>query len=362
LTNILSKHWRLVVLVLGIILVFWVLYLLRTVILPFAIGLVLAYLLMPVISWMERSLPRRGKWLGFKRVFSTLVVFIVLLAIVAAFSYFIVTAVIDASVILLQNAPNIVSRSFYQIQQWFEVIREQLPPEIRHELDRTLIEGGVMLGRGIQDALLGSISSVPRTFSTILGFAALPFFLFYIMKDSEKLKKGISSMLTPGIAEHARNIVSIVERVLGQYIRAQLMLGLIVAYFAFVGLLLLGVPFAPVLAVLAGITELIPTLGPWIGGGVSVIVTLAVAPEKALWVAALYLGIQLVENNLLVPRIQSAYLHIHPAIMIVLLVLGAYIAGFWGLLLVAPLTATVVEIFKYVNRRYQEENIVQATE
>ncbi len=130
----------------------------------------------------------------------------------------------------------------------------------------------------------------------------------------------------------------------------------------FVGLLLLGVPFAPVLAVLAGVTELIPTLGPWIGGGVAVIVTLAVAPEKTLWVAILYLSIQLVENNLLVPRIQSAYLHIHPAIMIVLLVLGAYIAGFWGLLLVAPLTATAVEICKYVNRRYQEEKAVQATE
>ena len=76
----------------------------------------------------------------------------------------------------------------------------------------------------------------------------------------------------------------------------------------------------------------------------------------------LFLVIQLVENNFFVPRIQSAYLRIHPAVMVVLLVVGAYIAGFWGLLLVAPLTATVVEIYKYVRRQYQVSRSSQQPE
>ena len=122
------------------------------------------------------------------------------------------------------------------------------------------------------------------------------------------------------------------------------------------------VPFAVALALLAGLTELIPTLGPWIGGGVAVIVTLAMAPEKAIWVAVLFVGVQLVENNLLVPKIQSAYLRIHPAIMILLLVFGAYIAGFWGLLLAGPLVATLVEIFKYVRDCYQAQRLLEVAE
>jgi len=349
-----GKHWRLASLVLGIIIALWVLYLLRAAILPFAVGLVLAYLLVPVVSWLERKLPRQGSWLGFKRVFSTLVAFMVLIGLVGGFSYFIVTAVVDASMVLLHNAPYFIGQSLYQIQEWLEGLRQLFPPEIRQEVDKTLLEAGVALGNSIRDAFLGGISAVPRTFATILGFAALPFFLFYIMKDSEKLKKGFYSALTPGSAAHARNVVAIVERVLGRYLRAQLMLGLIVAYFAFIGLLVLRIQFAPALAILAGATELIPTLGPWIGGGVAVIVTLAVSPEKAIWVALLFLAIQMVENYFFVPRIQSAYLRIHPAILIFLLVLGAYIAGFWGLLLAAPLTATAVEIFKYVRRQYQE--------
>lgn len=360
--KIFGKHWRLVSLVLGIIILFWILYTLRIVIFPFVLGLVLAYLLLPLISWLERNLPRRGKWLGFKRASSILIIFILLTGLIGVFSYFIVTAVIDAAVVLLESAPTFIGQSLAQVQKWLEVVREQLPPEIRYEVDKALLEAGVGFGNLIRDAFIRGISFVPRNFSVVLGFAALPFFLFYIMKDSEKLRKSFYSALTPGLAEHAKNIILIVERVLGQYIRAQLMLGLIVAYFSFIGLWIISTQlapklssFVPALAILAGITELIPTLGPWIGGAVAVVVTLAIAPEKVIWIVVLYLGIQLVENYFFVPRIQSAYLHIHPAVMIVLLVLGAYVAGFWGLLLVGPLTATVVEIYKYIHQCYQIE-------
>jgi len=361
-TNILTKHWRLVTLVLGIIVVFWILYLLRMAILPFVLGLVLAYLFMPAISWLERKLPRQGKYPGFKRVFSIVIIFLILLTIIAAFSYFIATAVINASLTLMESAPYFLGKSMYQIQQWLEGIREQFPPEIRQEVDKALLEAGVALGNSIRDALSKSISFVPQTFTIFLGLAALPLFLFYALKDSEKLKRGLYSTLSPGIAEHTKNIINIIERVLGRYIRAQLMLGLIVAYFSFIGLLILKIPFAPVLAILAGIGEIIPTLGPWISGAVIAIITLALAPDKVIWVIVLFLAIQLLENSLLVPRIQGGYLRIHPAVMIVLLVLGAYLAGFWGLILAGPLAATGVEVYKYIRQCYQAEKLEKPTD
>jgi len=357
LTNALAKHWRLVALVLGIIVFIWVLYLWRTFVLPFAIGLVLAYLLGPVVFWLEKLLPPRNKWPGFKRVFSVVVIFILLIALIGGFVYIVVTAVIDASISLVQSAPYFIGQSVLRVQQWIEGVIENLPVEIQEELSRELIEGGVSLGKSIRDTLLRSISSIPSNFSMFLGFAVLPFFLFYLLKDSDRLKKGLSSGLPASVAWHGRNVVVIIERVMGRYIRAQLMLGLIVGYFSFVGLLLLKIPFSLALALLAGVGEIIPTLGPWIAGVVAVVVAIAIAPEKAIWVAVLYVGIQLVENNLLVPKIQSAYLRIHPAVMIVLLVFGAYIAGFWGILLIGPLTATLVEIFKYVRDYYRPQNL-----
>ncbi len=345
----LGRHWRLLSFILGLIIVFWLLYALRSAIIPFVIGLVLAYLLLPIILWIERKLPRRDKWWQTKRVSLIILLFIVILGFVGLFSYFIVTTVIDAFIVLLENAPEYISRGLLTLQQWAEGIRQQLPPEMRQQVDELMLEAGAALGNFIRDAFTRGISFLPGTFSLLLGFGALPIFLFYILKDSEKLSKSFYSALSPWVAEHTKNIVSIIERVLGRYIRAQLMLGLVVAYFVFIGLLILGLSsVAPALAAFAGITELIPILGPWIGGAAAVIITLAIAPEKVIWVALLFLVVQLLENNLLVPRIQGGYLRIHPAIMVVLLVLGAYIAGLWGILLIAPLTATIVEIYKYV--------------
>jgi predicted PurR-regulated permease PerM len=355
LTNTLIKHWRLVALVLGIIVFIWVLYLVRTFILPFAIGLVLAYLMMPLVSWLEKSLPPRNRWPGFKRVFSVVVSFIVLLAIIGGFFYVVVTAVIDASVKLIESAPYFIGQSVLQVQEWIDNIISKLPVEMQEELTQEVIEGGISLGKTIRTTLMGAVSSIPGTFNLILGFAVLPFFLFYILKDSEKLKRGLSSALPENIVWHGRNVVNIIENVLGRYIRAQLMLGLIVGYFTFVGLLILDVPFPLALALLAGVGELIPTLGPWLAGAVAAIVALAMAPEKTIWVVILYLAIQLVENNLMVPKIQSAYLRIHPAVMIVLLVFGAYVAGFWGILLIGPVVATLVEIFKYIREHYHPQ-------
>ena len=228
----LIKHWRLVSLILGIIIVLWVLYLLRIVVLPFATGLVLAYLLMPLVSWLEVKLPPRDKWPGIKRVFSVLVSFLLLLCIIGGFFYFVLTAVIDASVALMESAPYFIGQSMLRIQEWFQGVIADLPVEIQQEVTRELVEGGVSLGRYIRDVVMGAISSIPSTFGMLLGFAVLPFFLFYIMKDSEKLNKGLTSALTPGITRHGRNVVNIIERVLGRYIRAQIMLGVIVAYFS----------------------------------------------------------------------------------------------------------------------------------
>ncbi|OGO24909.1 MAG: hypothetical protein A2144_13385, partial [Chloroflexi bacterium RBG_16_50_9] len=332
----------------------------RIIILPFATGLVLAYLLMPFVSWLEKSLPPKGKWQGFKRVFSVLLAFVLLICLIGGFLYFIITAVMDASVKLLESAPYFFGKSLYQIQDWFNNIIKGLPLEIQQEVNRELVEGGVALGQYVRNVFTGLVASIPGTFTMILGFAVLPFFLFYIMKDSERLKKGFVAAFTPGVAVHAWNVVKIVEKVLGRYIRAQIMLGIIVAYFTFIGLIVMKIPYAVALALLAGVAEVIPTLGPWIGGAVAVIVTLAMAPDKVIWVAILFLGVQLLENSLLVPKIQSAYLHIHPAIMIFLLVLGAYVAGFWGLLIIGPLTATIVEIVKYVRDHYQAQKLLES--
>jgi len=354
-----------------LVIVFGFLYALRSAIIPFVLGWVLAQFLMPVISWVERKLPGQEKWQQAKRVSLIILVFLITLGLIVFLSFFVATAVVNAFLALVKHAPQYIAGGVLTLQNWAEVFRQQFPPEMSQQIDQFVLDAGLAVGNVIREAFLKGVSIIPTTFSLMFGFAALPLFLFYILKDWEKLSRSFYSALSPWVAEHTKNIISIIDGVLVRYFRAQLLLGSIVAYLCFIGLygifwLVSGnvdyaVRFAPALAAFAGVTELIPILGPWIGGAAAVIVTLAIAPQQAIWVALLFLLVQLLENNLLVPRIQGAYLRVHPAMAIALLVLGAYLAGFWGLILAIPLTATIVEIYKYIRQTVKEGEVEEVT-
>jgi len=355
-----TKHRGLIVFSLAIIALFFAIYALRLAILPFVVGLALAYILIPFITWAETHLPRPGRYMRLKRVSLVLFCFIVIIGLTGTFIYVFSTALVNSFQSLLTAAPEYLSGSFGQIEAWLDRVVSSLPPDISSQIDEVLQNAGETFRDTVNSAFQTGVGEIQNLFSVVLGFAALPIFLFYFLKDHEVVNRGFYAAFSPWLGTHVRNIVEIIERVLGRYIKAQLLLGAIVGYITFLGLFALDIADSGLilaLALLAGVTEMIPTVGPWIGGIVAVVFTLSAAPEKVVWVAVLYLGVQLVENNLLVPRIQGGYLRVHPAIAIMLLVIGAYIAGFWGLLLAVPLTATVLEIVKYLRGSARAEEI-----
>ncbi|MBC8273916.1 MAG: AI-2E family transporter [Chloroflexi bacterium] len=346
--SIFRRNWRLILFVLGIVIAFWLVYTLRSVLLPFICGLVLAYLLYPIVSWLERKLPVKGRWLSTRRASLVAGLFIIILVIVGIFVFYIATGVIGSFSSLIKNAPQYFSEGLQTLRGWLDSFQRWLPPELQQQFGGSFHDAGTTLGNAMRNAFGKGISYISGTFGFILGFVALPVFLFYILKDWEKLSSGFYSAFSPQMARHVRGFVAVIDKVLGRWIRAQLMLSVTVAVLCFIGLAALGITLAPALAVLQGIMEFVPILGPWIGGAVGVIVILAIAPQKVIWAIIIYLAVQLLENIFLVPRIHGSYLHIHPALILVLLTLGAFIAGLWGIILIVPLTATIVEIYKYV--------------
>ncbi|MCC6628114.1 MAG: AI-2E family transporter [Chloroflexi bacterium] len=190
-----------------------------------------------------------------------------------------------------------------------------------------------------------------RTANGIVGFLVIPIWLFYVLKDQERGSRFFYSLFPPTIRPDARAIAGIVDDVLMRYIRGQLLLGLAIGIASFVFLVLFGVPYALVLAVVNGLFELVPIIGPWLGAIPAVLVTLAVAPEKVPLVILFYIVLQQVENTLLVPKIQGDAVDLNPAILIVALVIGGSVAGVWGLLAAVPLAAIARDVFIYLHRR-----------
>ena len=357
-----KRNRRLIFFVLGITVVFVLLGVFWDVLLPFICGLVLAYLMYPIIAWLERKLPVQGKWSSARRTSLIAIIFILLLVVIGLFTFYMITGVISSFAILVKNAPQYFTEGLQALQDWFEGFRKSIPLSAQQQVEDAIQNLGTTLGTAMKSAFGKGLSAVAGTFGFILGFVALPMFLFYVLKDWEKLSSSFYSAFSPQVAKHVRGVVGVVDNVLGRWIRAQLMLSAVVAILTFIGLSALGITLAPALAAFQGIMEFVPVLGPWIGGAVGVVVTLAVAPDKVIWVVIVYLAVQLLENILLVPRIHGGYMKIHPAMILVLLPLGAFIAGMWGIILIVPLTALAVQLYKYARQNLIAQEIEQASE
>ena len=357
---LIRRHWQLIVFTLGIVFVFWLLWVLRSVLLPFIVGFIIAYLLLPIIRWVEKHLPGTGKKLKLKqliRISIIVVVYLLSLAVIGLVIFYIITIVSKALGTLTQDASQIIPNGLVAITQWLKSLPILSPPSIQQQIDAYSAQAGAALPDVLKDFLTRGVKIVQTSAGMILGFIIMPIFIFFILKDWDRLRDKSYAVLPLWMQTHAKSIFSILQNVAMSYIRGQLLLGLTVGLCAYVLLMILRIDFALPLAIFAATTELVPMIGPWLGGGLAVVVTLATAPEKVIWVGLGYLLIQLLENNLLVPKIQGSQMEIHPAFIIVLSVLGAYFAGIVGFIIVLPLTMTIIKIFKYLRDSARDGSI-----
>ena len=354
---IIRKHWRLIVFVLGLLFVFWFLWVLRSVFLPFIVGFILAYLLLPLIRWVERRLVRKGKrhkLIHIQRIAIILVIYLLALVAIVLATFYIITLVGDAMGTLTQDTAQIIPHGLDVIRQWLKSSPLLSNPLIQTNIDVYMDKAEAAAPGVLDDFLTRGVKGIQASSSLILSFIVMPIFMFFILKDWERLRDKMYAALPHWAREHTKCVFSILQNVLGRYIRGQLLQSLAVGLCAYALLLILRIEFAVPLAVFAALTEVVPTIGPWLGGGLAVLVTLATAPEKVVWVALGYLLIQLLENSLLVPRIQSAEMEIHPAFILILSLLGAHFAGLVGFILVLPLAMTVIKIFAYFRESLHE--------
>ena len=196
--NIFKRNRTLVFFLIGLVIVLALLYILRSAILPFVIGIVLVYLLLPAITWVEKKLPYKGKGLEAKRIFLIILSFIVVLALVSLLVYLIVTVVADSFSALISSAPEYITQGLNTLQEWFESFRQILSSGQRQQVDEAISEIALKLSTWLQNAVVSGLAFIPETFSMLFGFFALPLFLFYILKDSRKLSESFYSFFSLG--------------------------------------------------------------------------------------------------------------------------------------------------------------------
>ncbi len=353
---------RFVWLLLGLIVICILLYQLRNALLPFIVGGAFAYVLDPFVSWLERRTPWMSSRPELKRVILIALIFIITFIIAVIVAIAGVTILISEIQAFVVDLPNIIQSSRATFDSLNSRLTVNIPPELSGMIeDLTQSIGSILIdaGRGLAASAVNVLS---QTMSLMLGLAMVPLILFYLLKDRENVISGMLNTLSPGPRKHTRNVIHILNGVFSSYIRGQLILGLVVGTFVFLGLWLLGVRYAPVLGLVAGVFELIPVIGPWLGAIPGLIVVLATAPEKFIWVALLYLAVQLLENSLLVPRIQSESLNLHPVMVLAALIVGSEVAGLWGIILGPPIAAAARSVLLYFLSEWRKEDAAKTSD
>ena len=337
------------------IVVVLILYLFRGAFIPFIFGGILAYMFHPVVKAVEGLMPWRRRRPGLSRTIAILIICGNFLGVVAGVLAIVIPPALGEGRDFIASAPEFYSRARATVERWNQEYATRVPEDVRNTFEDALTNFGNAVMRQVEAALKGTIGTLSSAFGFFIGLAIIPVFLYYLLKDREALAEGVSATFPAAIRPHALSILDIVNRVLGAYVRAQLLLGLVVGTMVFLGLFFLRIKFSVLLAIIAGFTEFIPIIGPLLGAIPGILVTLATSPEKTIWVVLVYVGVQQLENSLLVPRIQGQSLNIHPIVVMVVIVVGSQIAGLWGIIVGPPLAATAIAVVKYFRQEWDRE-------
>jgi len=358
-----SRRNRLILVLALVLFVATVLWVARDALAPYIAAFALAYLMLPAVNRIENLLKmlfqhlfrRRDGAPRAARIIAILLVYLLTAGLIVLFFYLVVPVIVQQFEVLWNSRFQLAEQGQALVESVVLWYQRSVPANLQAQLASLIQQAAGTVARGLQSGLTRTLSFVTNTFGFILGLVVIPFFLFYILYDQAKAMRGALNLIPPRFRTDAINLVRIVDDILGAYLRGQLLLCVFIGVMATVGLTLLGVRFPAVLGLAAGVFEILPFIGPILGLVPAVIVAVIQAPLLGLWTVLLFLGIQQMENLFLVPRISGRAVKLHPAVIMVVLVLGNQIAGFWGLVLAVPVTAIIRDVFKYLYLRCQDE-------
>lgn len=191
-----------------------------------------------------------------------------------------------------------------------------------------------------------ALSVTGKIFSGVFSILTVLVISFYLMLERKMLKRQFTTLWSKKYQENILKTIAQIENKIGLWMRGQLVLSFTIGFCTWVGLTLLGLPFALPLALLAGILEIVPTIGPIISAVPAIIVALTISPGVAISVVVFYVLLQMLENNILVPKIMQKAVGLNPIVIIIGVLIGSKFLGILGALLAVPFIAMILIIIK----------------
>ena len=321
-----------------------------TILSPLFIGIVIAWLLDPLVTWLSKN--------GLKRTYATILVFLSFISLIVLFLVLMIPALVDQVNEFISSAPNILN----YISEWGVGIFDKLSNA--YEYDFTTVKEQIYSS---SSNLLSSITvDLPNT---IINFASslissglniiFGFFIaFYMLFDFNNIRKHIFSLIPKKLHSDAITLTDNLNKTLKNYVQGTLLIMVILFIFQSILLSFTGLSSPMLFGLFCAVTNVIPYIGPYIGGIPAVVVGFTISPVTGVAVLIAVVIAQLLESYFLNPIVMSKTMKLHPVtIMIGLLIFGHFF-GMLGMILATPIISCFKIVFTFFNEKYEILNMI----
>jgi len=352
-----------------LVLLIWFLYFVKDVVLVVLVAVIIASGLEPLISWFNKH--------KISRLPASIISYLGILGIFAGLVFFFVPPVLDEAVSLLTDLPkylesttlwnplNISSESVSTSQKVVQTLSDginnpsQLVRDTQNQIQTNISATNFGLGdlvKSIQDASSnvssGFVKIVSAIFGGLLSFVFIIVLSFYLLVQEDGVTNFLR-LVTP--FKYEKYIIDLwkrSQRKIGQWMQGQFLLAIIVAVLLYLGLMILGIKNALLLAVLAGFMEIIPVFGPVLSAIPAILIAFVSGGfTSVILVSGLYVIVQQFESHLIYPLVVKKVVGVSPVIVILALIIGAKLAGFLGIVLSVPMVSALMEFVEDIEKR-----------
>jgi predicted PurR-regulated permease PerM len=327
-----SVAWAFVGLAVAIAIIGWVAWKVAVIFPPLILAGAIVFILNPFITLLQRR--------GIPRLAGVAMTYFGFLAVAVLIGLVMYPAVHDQGENLAARWPQIRMK----MERWVDDRAESLKGT-PFEFDRQKVtEAFSNTDLSVRDQIDRVAKVGVKVFHVLLVMILTPIFAFYLLVDLPHLKRVADGLIPDAARPEVLLLARRMNAAVGGFFRGQLVVALIVGTLASIGLLIIGLPFWLLIGMVAGFFNMIPLIGPYIGGAPALVIALTTRePITAVWVVMVMVAVQQIDNHFISPLVMHRVVKLHPVLVMLALLLGGTLGGFFGLLVAVP-TAAIFKI------------------
>lgn len=308
----------------SLVLLIAILTMMKNIFVSFLLAFVIFYILSPVVNYLERK--------GFSRQWATTVPFLFMTTALGILVNIFLPTLISQMVLLKANSPKYVeatTKFFYDLESQVTAFASPIYPlELKGQIQPKLMDFAQGIFNNLPDYLSQSITV----------FLLTPFLAYFMLLDGQDFRRKLLTLVPNNLFELALHLNYQINEQMGGFVRARIFEGFLVGAVVFGGLFFLNFPYALILAVFAGIMNVIPYVGPFIGAVPAIIINFAVGGGNGLMISLLlvYALAQVLDIILIIPFVVAKIIDLHPVTVVLVVIFGAHLGGILGMIISIP--------------------------